>query len=142
MALAPNEWAQQFITSVDERGMCTSTQTHERCLHAHHQITADYGKEVWFSTEPTESSRATLTAATIVYCDEGEFQIWTGAGNDTVETPPAAIFYFPERLANALRKRLQASGVQFDARRRWRMFPHRRQFMRPDNCDLTTHFII
>lgn len=137
MALTPNEWARRFIISVDERGMAQLANSYECRLHTHAQIGQMYGKETWFSTEPDSETRATLTAATKFFQDEGEFHVWTGAGNDPVEKP-AAIFLFPERLANALRKRFEQRGVQFDARRRWRMIPQRSRRMRADGADNST----
>lgn len=137
MALAPNEWARRFIIGVDERGMASPRQCYECRLHTHGQIRQIHGKETWFSTEPDSETRETLTAATKFFQDEGEFHVWTGAGNDTDEKP-AAIFLFPERLANALRKRFEQRGVQFDARRRWRMIPQRSRRMRADGADAST----
>lgn len=134
MALTANEWARRFVISVDERGMAAPANSYECCLHTHIQLTAAFGKETWFSTEADSETRETLTAATKFFQDEGEFHVWTGAGNDTDEKP-AAIFLFSERLANALRKRFEQRGIQFDARRRWRMIPLRSRAMRADGAD-------
>lgn len=137
MALTPNEWVRRFIIGVDERGMASSAKCYECSLHTHAQIGQTFGKETWFSTEADSETRETLAAATKFFQDEGEFHVWTGAGNDTDEKP-AAIFLFPERLANALRKRFEQRGVQFDARRRWRLIPQRSRRMRADGADSTT----
>lgn len=137
MALSPNEWARRFIFSVDERGMAQPANSYECRLHTHGQIRLTHGKEIWFSTEPDSETRETLTAATKFFQDEGEFHVWTGAGNDAAEKP-AAIFLFPERLANALRKRFEQRGVQFDAQRRWRMTPLRSRQLRADGADSLT----
>lgn len=137
MALTPNEWAQRFVIRVDERGMAALANSYECRLHTHARIGQMHGKETWFSTEADSETRETLTAATRFFQEEGEFQIWTGAGNDT-EEKPAAIFLFPERLANALRKRFEQRGVQFDATRRWRMIPLRSRAMRADGADSLT----
>lgn len=123
-----NEVTRRYIARLDERGLavygCSECQLHSSTI-----FRADTGRETYFySAEPTETAE-TIAAATAYYSDDREFHIFT-AGADV-----PTIFFFNERLADALRKRLTARNIPVRQQRQYKIFPPARGTSRPDGAE-------